>query len=149
MAKTRKFRLLAGRHHELAQSYNVGEIVPSEYDLVALHGREKFEEVFAMAPVPAVDPVAIQAAVTAGTAEITPPAATCTTPPGMAAPGALGTDVTADFPTADESDLRVFKRGKTYFVARAAMPNDALNEEPLSSKAAVVDCIAELCKPRE
>jgi hypothetical protein len=136
-ATIRRFKLLRSSCHENGRTYERGDIVPSPHDLVALFGKEKFEELHT-APVPnqTTDPAVI-AAVALGTAEVAAPTPVIAT---------LGDEVTADFPSADESDLRIFKRGKAYFITRATTPNDALNEEPIGSKVAVNEFVANLAK---
>jgi hypothetical protein len=87
----------------------------------------------------------VVAAVTAK--EVAPPApAVPATPPPVAEPAALGTDVTTEYPAAVERDLLVFKRGKAHFVTKAEDPAVALNDEPLGTKKAVEGFIAALAQ---
>jgi hypothetical protein len=138
-----KFKLLAGQHqHTDGRVYKAGEVLVSDDDLAKIHGKERFERV---APAPRaadLEEPDVQK-VPAGSDAPAPP------PKPPEEPNPLGTDITTDFPTAEEADLRVFKRNRIYSVARAANPAEAVNEEPLTNREKVVDFIAELTKPKE
>lgn len=143
-----RYKLKAGRHVSQGAEgrvYNPGDVVEAKEDLVAIHGSNKFEQIHTQDPIPRSDPQAVQAAVDSATAGLHVPEGD---PAPKAPPVAIGTDITGDFPTAEEADLLVFKRGRSYFVCRPANPAEALNEEPLTNKEAVLTCIeANRAKP--
>lgn len=133
MARTRKFKLIAGTHHDgtTGKSYKAGDVVSVDYDLAALF-REKFLPIDED-PNPPVNEDLPRPANSAGgmapqpsdqgaVSNITKQLVTPTTPNHATAGDDenadedKGEDVTSDFDDAKENDFVVLQKGRKYFV---------------------------------
>lgn len=130
----RHFELLAGKHtNEDKKEYKKGDIVPSQGDLVAAFGDNKFKEVTVAPHVHAHAPKGPETP-TKGAAVKTAGSDDGKGEPPKTDEGALGVDHTGDFDEAIAAELKVYKKGTGYFVAAPDAPGTALNEKPLKLK---------------
>ena len=113
-----KFKVLVARHLAAGKSYVKGDIVESAGDL-SVAFPAKFEKIQASAEVTA-------ARSAAKTAPVVPSSA-----PGGEVSSPFGEDVSEDFPTAVESDLKVFQKGSGFFVVDMDSPDESLNPKAL------------------
>jgi hypothetical protein len=142
MSSIRKFKLLEGIHQDASgKNYKKGDIVPSTANLseIFLH---KFEEVAASAPVSKpTAPVELPSAKDDDPAKISgeekkdddqqPPEDAPLSHPDGKGRGALGDDVTKDFQSAKDADLKVFTKGGWHYVTEPDKTDVALNEKAL------------------
>lgn len=120
-----KFKVLVGKAQHGGKLYRKGDVIDVDFDLVAKHGKGKFERIheeegFA-APQASPRQKAQKAAATEADSDDTAAATEST----------LGEDVTADFPEAAKQGLKVFRSGAWYHVATEDDPNTAVNEKAL------------------
>lgn len=142
----RKYKVIAGTHHDGEKEYGPGEIVESDEDLT-----KKWVNKFARYYEEEEKPKKARKAAKAAAAEEEDEGPDVeaheeTTPkevlmketenadkkPRESVPSKLGDeDVTEDFEHAEKNDLLVFKKGRDFFVAENDDPDTAINEEPL------------------
>lgn len=151
-AKVRYFKVLGGNHAEGEKIYEVGKIVETTRDLIAMFGANKFKETNKKGRV--LDPdeddaTDLSEAEEKPAAQESSEAKSEANPKGTEADtnatqvekieSKLGEDVSDQFgAVVSENDLAVVSKGKKFFVVDRDDPDAALNgDEELTSKKAV------------
>jgi len=138
------FRLKEGcaSHVEKDVTYEPGEIIESDSDLVALFGPEKFESCSGIPTQPDEDKTlerkkSVEEAAEAGVEDVAPPDDDDDDEDDEVVSlfeieSKLGENVTADFAKAEAADILVLKRGSHYYVADTDMPDRKLVSRALT-----------------
>jgi len=139
-----RYKVLEGRHTDSnGKDYQKGEIIESTKDLMKIF-QNKFvlvsgdpaADISVKIPAPApILPVKIPIAAALPNVKIPAPLPVPIAPVAPVAPEAgspLGTDITDRFPAAIKAQLKVFRKGKDYFVTEVSDIAEALNDTPLN-----------------